>query len=297
MSSRFHRSALPLLACVALTAACPRPRTRAGRIDTRTCVLVDSDGNLDDFRAITALVGTRRVVGVVATAGVSSAPGAAAAVRHLLARSDIPVIVGEGRLTSDDRRDDWLPGVRAVAESLNGTLSHPGLPRTLSPETAVARWTRGCEHVDVIVLGPWSSFVRYRAALDDTLSELYALGPDPTEVPTGARVSFNCRYDRAACRQAPETVLWVTLPVGASEPFLPTAAMFEALPTTGVAGALRLVFARSPEHWNHYDLADDAVVLRYLSPRDFRQVGHHDEPVITPDALRARWVEAARAAH
>lgn len=273
----------------------PRMRVHTPAESAHACVLIDTDVAFDDLRAIAALAGARRVVGVITTSGMSTAGGGAAVMRRVLASSAIPVAVGDGREASDDRRDDWVTRDREVTERLNGVIDSPSrLGQSVSLPDAVLRWTRGCGSIEVVVLGPWSSFGRYRRVLGDRLAAVYATGPDPTRLPEGARAPFNCRYDRASCREAPDGVTWVSLPLGAIETFRPDVAAVEAMPSGGVSGVVREALLRDVTSWTRFPMADDAVALRCVSPRDFAIVGRNDEPTITPEGLRRRWIDAVR---
>lgn len=107
-----------LLAALALVGCGPWPRTHSTPLrGGGMCTLIDTDTGLDDLRAIAALTSARRVVGVVATAGITSPEGGANALRWVLSQSDVPVVVGVGAASSNDRRDDWVAREREVAEA------------------------------------------------------------------------------------------------------------------------------------------------------------------------------------
>lgn len=205
--------------------------------------------------------------------------------RRAPASSAIPVAVGDGREASDDRRDDWVARDREVTERLNGVIDSPSrLGQLVSLPDAASRWTRGCGSIEVVVLGPWSSFGRYRRVLGDRLAAVYAHGARPDAVAEGARAPFNCRAPRRVVR-----------PPGArrgdvGEP-----------PAWGDRGCLRLTWRQ----WKRCRRAACSGVVREarrarrsrrgrafrwpttprrrcVSPRDFAIVGRNDEPTISP---------------
>ena len=101
------------------------------------CILIDSDADLDDFRAVATLAPTRQVVAVIVTEGIVRAYEGAGAMQSFATRAKLalPVIVG----ASADPRRDYKPDIRlpvwrSAAERLNGVLEKPAAP---SPEARV----------------------------------------------------------------------------------------------------------------------------------------------------------------
>jgi inosine-uridine nucleoside N-ribohydrolase len=98
------------------------------------CVVIDSDVDLDDIRAIAVLAGSKHVVAIVTTEGISRPREGADAVEHFLGRigADIPVIRGESPNPSRGYvAKPGLPTWRKAAEHLNGTFGpfpNPELP-------------------------------------------------------------------------------------------------------------------------------------------------------------------------
>ena len=148
------------------------------------------------------------------------------AVAHLLAaanaRPAAAIIVGAN--SPSPPAESWLPPARANAERLNGfvaeAVSIAGSAEGL--ETEVARAVAECREVRALVVGPWSSFVRYRGRLGERLRLVVTQGIPLEEVPAGRPPGFNCRYDLAACRAAHEALrparlgIWVDVPRNAT---------------------------------------------------------------------------------
>lgn len=270
------------------------------------CVLVDTDAATDDFRAIAALVRNVRVVGVVATEGVTLPLRGAMAVAHLLAPANLPTLVPVvvGLQSGAPSNESWLPEARASAERLNGFLAEavPFAEGSRPLEEEVERLMRDCGEVRAVVIGPWSSFVRYRARLGAKLRQVVAQGLPLEDVPAGRSPGFNCRYDLPACRQAHELLrpgglgVWVDVPRNVTPPYAPTADMLDALRPVGLPGTLRTLMLANPGGWKDMLLTDDVAALYLLHPEAFAPKGVHLEPRVPPDELRRLWVRAVNRA-
>lgn len=269
-----------------------------------SCLLVDTDGGLDDFRALSVLSPARRIDAVVVTEGISAVARGRTAVEMLLSTgfSKAPVIAGEAAADPPDY--DWLPEARLGAERLNGFTAQAisaGAPRVLT-RRAVAKALRGCRRVDVLLLGPWSSFVRYAPHLRRRIGRVVISGLPLPEVGPD---NFNCVYDRPACergygmRGILRSAVWVDLPPDSSAlpTYAPTLEMIERLDETAMPGLLRASLLFDPSQWLTTRLWDDSTALYYIAPRGFGRVGGHLEPVIGEDELRTRLVRAIDAKH
>ena len=266
------------------------------------CVLVDTDVALDDFRAIAALIRTVRVVGVVTTEGISTPERGAMAVAHLLAAADteqpIPILVGAA--SPEPSKESWLPEVRANAERLNGFLAAaipmPGRPQVLADE--VERLVAPCRDVRVLVLGPWTSFIRYQPRLAGKLRQVVTQGLPLADVPADKSPGFNCRYDLAACRQINETLrptglaVWVDVPRNVTPPYAPTPEMIEQLVQKGLPGTIRALLLTNRDAWKDAMMWDDSAALYLLRPDRFGPQGAHQEPVVPPAEIRDLWLNA-----
>jgi len=120
----------------------------------------------------------------------------------------------EGASTAPGREHDpafvgGLPGWRATAETLNGTLpprDGAALPEVVPAppvEEAVGRLTADCARITLLAIGLWTSFLRYADRIIARVGAVVAQGsPYPDDEVRGESDGWNCRYDWAACREA-----------------------------------------------------------------------------------------------
>lgn len=297
------------------TRANPRPE----------CVVVDTDVDFDDIRAIAVLAGSKQVVAIVTTEGIARPEEGAAAVEHFLGRigANIPVIRGEspnshrGYVASPD-----LPKWRKAAEHLNGTFGpfpNPELSAHPPPSSITDRlWPllSGCQRVELLVIGPWTSFMRYGPEILDRVDLIVAQGrPDPDEL-EGQPAGFNCVYDLNSCLAAYDLLVgrrqrkdrhlranWVDIPqspdaVGSAEagvdgagrrvyPFAPTLEWATELQKAGKGAAvISEILLKDPNGWKNTSLWDDLAALYLLRPEIFASRGGHWEPQIKAAAIR-----------
>jgi hypothetical protein len=294
------RLAAVLLSVAVLNAACVSDRGAGAGAVTGSCILLDTDMGLDDIRAIGALLGRTQVVGVVTTEGVASPAPAAMAVSYLLAASGRAAPVVVGATTASPSQESWLPPVRANAERLNDfTATAVAAVASGSVEATVERWTQGCTEVKALVLGPWSSFVRYAPGIKAKLKQVVTQGKPLEELAAGQSPGFNCRYDIAACRAAHELLrpmgigTWVDVPRDPQRPYAPTAEMIEALAPAGLPGLVRASMLTNRDRWKDTLMTDEAAVLYFLSPESYAVKDRHMEPTAAPEAFRQLWLRAA----
>jgi len=263
------------------------------------CLVIDTDVGLDDFRAVAVLLPQRAARAVVITEGIAAVPGGSTAMAMFLASAPSSAPVIPGLAAADPPDYDWLPDVRAGAERLNGFLAQavPFASPAQSMNHALAQATQGCNRIEVLVLGPWSSFVRYAPALGNRIQRVLASGRPLAE---NNPDNFNCVYDQPACEAADAllhgipVVQWVDLPtVGPA--YAPTEEMIERLNETGMPGVLRAALLLDPAQWLGTRLWDDTAALYLLAPRDFAVNGAHLEPAINEETLRRRLVQAINA--
>lgn len=296
-----------LCAILAATAACLSSLTPAWAGDERrghggggACLVVDTDVATDDFRAFAVLFPNRDLRAVVVTEGISSVARGSTAIALFIAsgQSFAPVIPGLAAAAPPIY--DWLPAARAAAERINNYLvkSVPAADGSNKLRLALVDALRGCHRVDVLVLGPWSSFVRYAPTLRPVLRKVIASGRPLSE---NNPDNFNCVYDQPACNQADELLrkwrmgVWVDLPGdGASYP--PTQAMVDKLADTGMPGLLKAALNADSSQWLGTRLWDDTAALYVIAPQLFAVRGAHLEPAIGEAALTARLVEAINTA-
>jgi hypothetical protein len=275
----------------ALALAWAGPPTLAGdrpAAGPRPCLVVDTDVGLDDYRALAVVLPARDVRAVVVTEGISGVANGATAVSMFLAGRGATPPVLPGAAAAAPPAHDWLPPVRAAAERMNGFL-RTAVPFAGSRDRlarAVHAAVRGCGRVEVLVLGPWTSYHRYAAALGGHV-RVVASGRSFAE---NNPDNFNCEYDLAACRAAPRRAVYVDLP--AAPPYDPTAEMVARLRTTGLPGLLRAVLESDPSQWLGTRLWDDAAALSLVVPGAFARRDGHLEPVVPEERFRDLVVAA-----
>lgn len=266
------------------------------------CLVVDTDLGLDDYRAIAALLPSRQAKAFVVTEGVSGVQNGATTLGMFLASrgQTPPVLAGYSSPNPPDY--DWLPVARIGAERLDNYLAAP-VPYGQSPSAmvrGVADAVRGCTKVDLLVLGPWSSFLRYASVLGNNVNVIVS-GRSYAE---DNNDQFNCDYDYAACRTAAgllryaRSVVYVDLPTDKPDELTydPTMQMVQALRTTGMPGLLRTALMVDPSQWlDSTRLWDDAATLYMLLPQGFARRGGHVEPIISESFMRTALVAATNA--
>jgi hypothetical protein len=103
------------------------------------CILIDTDADLDDYRAIAALASSEQQIrAIIVTEGISRRAEGAVAMQDFLRRSGLTIPVLLGAAPDPDRvREEpkKLPDWREIAESLNGVLDPAGISSPLSDRT------------------------------------------------------------------------------------------------------------------------------------------------------------------
>ncbi len=187
-----------------------------------SCTLIDTDFDLDDLMAIPLVIGERHVAAIVVTEGVVKADIGAAALARLIAepqQRQLPVLIGAATQVPDaviDRQWGYfLPDSRRMMHRGLG-LGLPELPPQLQPQMPAGAFNgqqvqdalASCQQVDVLLLGPYSSFVGYSPLIRQKIGQVVIMGKRyPGDgagagVGTPSKLPFNCSYDLAACRQA-----------------------------------------------------------------------------------------------
>jgi hypothetical protein len=233
-----------------------------------SCILIDTDADLDDYRAIATLAsGQQNIRAIIVTEGISRRAEGAIAMQDFLRRSEltIPVLLGVSPDPDREREEPKkLPDWRKTAESLNGVLNPVGISSPAESDVAIAirQRIKDCSKITLLVIGPWTSFMRYAAAILPRIDRIVAQGrPYPDEV-GGEPDGFNCVYDKESCLAAfdllvgrrlragrPLRIAWVDIPnnadaCGLAEPginefgqkkfaFAPNVAWLESLRNAG----------------------------------------------------------------
>ncbi len=265
--------------------------------DPRACLIVDTDVGLDDYRALAILLPQRDVRAVVVTEGISSVERGATSVSMFLAgRGQTPPVI-PGLSSRTPPAYDWLPAVRAGAERMNNFL-HTAIPFGANPNRLareVGAAVRGCATVEVLALGPWTSYLRYAPVLGAAVHVVASGRPLAENNPD----NFNCEYDLPACRTAATRTrgtVFVDLPTPGPElTYAPTEAMVAQLDQAGMPGLLRAALQVDPAQWLGTRLWDDAAALYLLTPQAFIPQGQHREPAIPETQFRALVVNAINA--
>lgn len=179
-----------------------------------TCAIIDNDFDVDDMMAMPMVLGRRRVSAIIQTEGATlpgvSAPGVDALVNFGLSepgKRHIPVIAAgqqnEGRDITKYQK--WLPFFRGMMTRVNGLLPSPPEPWPLERrfEDKLVQLVEDCESVSILLLGPYTSFVRYYPRLQKKVDRIVIMGLMIGDESAGkGRLSFNCEYDLAACEVA-----------------------------------------------------------------------------------------------
>src|SRR5689334_7896543 len=198
---QFMRSGALAGLLIALGLPCPAPADQDDHHDRhvrQTCLIVDTDVATDDLRAFAVLFPHRELRAVVVTEGISSVPKGSMAISLYLASGPSSAPVIPGLATTAPPAYDWLPAARAAAERLHGLLTQavPVAGTSNRIKLALLEALQGCHRVDVLMLGPWSSFVEYGPMLRPLIRHVVASGRPVAE---NNPANFNCVYDQPAC--------------------------------------------------------------------------------------------------
>jgi inosine-uridine nucleoside N-ribohydrolase len=296
--------------------AAAAPQTSAvkvlsGSLPRVACVLIDSDANLDDLRAIAVIAPYIRIGAVITSDGILSAQQGAPVIAKFLASLSntgaIPVLVGSGRSAMPASTPDfrWLAQTRMEAARLAPLLSafSPVLSRRSAPRlgdirTLVANATQDCPSLGLLMIGPWSSFQNYFPEISKRLKFVVVQGRslfDLTPVDNLEWDRVNCKFDRDACafaigRLHAHTVYWIDLP-NKGPTFPITQDMVEGLSTTPLALALKQLHDRDPA-WKGQQQWDDLAALFIVRPSLFKRDGQHYLPRGDPGMMRT-WERKA----
>jgi inosine-uridine nucleoside N-ribohydrolase len=292
------------------------------------CIVIDSDGDLDDYRAVAMLGLTGRIVAIVMTEGISRPVQGAGAMEKVLRRAhfQIPVIPGaSGNPASRGPLEKDFGKWRANAERLNGMLPaavEGSMPPPPDIAAALRPHVQDCARISLLVIGPWTSFLRYAAEVLEKADRIVAQGrPYPDEA-GGQPDGLNCIYDRDACLTAFDLLAgrqlragrrlrtdWVDIPnglqsCGTAEPgvddmgqrlyaFRPTPAWTETLSKAkGLAPDVAEMLQANPDGWARTALWDDLAALYLLRPDVFGVRGGHFEPCVRADIIRGMLTTA-----
>lgn len=279
----------------------------------QSCVLIDTDFDIDDMMAIPMVIQTRHVAAIVTTEGATTAPLGGSALAHLLGvpgeGARPPVIIGA--TPAADRGytpAPWLAAIRATMERANGFLpvALPPAPDKAPVAAQVVHAVRDCERIAVLVLGPWTSFVQYSPRIASRIVSVVAQGRPTHSAAEGTNLkTFNCAYDVPSCERAfVQTAkmhpVWVDVPKHANPPYVPTIDMVEALHPDGLPGALKAALLVTQSTWraDQLDAAngksflwDQLAAMYLLRPELFHLVDAHMEPAAAAPDIRKIWTD------
>jgi len=263
---------LTLVGCSALNIAKPNVAPLHA-----SCVLIDTDYDIDDMMAIPLVIGNKHVAGIITSEGYTLPEAGAAALSRLIAepgQRQIPVIIGARYPGIRDLSPwPWLPFFRDMMNQSNGLMSGALIPSKSVQSNytqRVVEATAQCRAVSVLIIGTYTSFINYSHAIRPKIDRVVIMGKpigDPSlEV---GKYSFNCRYDLPACQTAMTQLqgmnpVWVDIPrLTKQTPPLP--ATYESskemveggvngggLVTTDLPGALRRALVNSQECTSKY---------------------------------------------
>ena len=302
------------------------PSLAAAKPPDGHCFVIDSDAALDDFRAVAALAPTGRIAATVVTEGIARPSEGAGAIEELLRRGglSIPVIPGAAGPNPEQHftpnywsklETEWRPD----AESLNEILPAPIAPST-RPAGDIAAALRPhiaeCSSISLLVIGPWTSFMRYAAEILERVDRIVAQGRPYPDEPNGQPAGFNCVYDKDSCYAAFDLLVgrqqradpdlrvdWIDIPnsrdaCGSAEPgidardkplyaFRPVEAWTKDLERAGgMARVVAEVLSANLEALKETSLWDDLAALYLLQPNIFGVRGGHLEPCVPAATVR-----------
>lgn len=279
--------------------------TGPAKLPIADCLLVDTDGNLDDLRALAVLAPFSTIRAVIVTDGMVPVVEGTGVLKSFLGQlpgpKAIPVLAGAGRaITSPSPPSwSWLAGARADVSRVYKALSILGASPLPAPSPSqqtiaqsVSTHLEGCKAVGLLMIGPWSSFLLYQAPVLGRLAFVVAQGRSPFDATPEGNLEWdrvNCKFDRDACtfaqgvlQQVP--MYWVDLPdKGVRYPV--TKDMIGGLKTAPLALALKRVLFDDPalvdqQQW------DDMAAIFILRPDAFRKEGQHFLPRLEPGPMR-----------
>lgn len=278
-----------------------------------SCVLIDTDFDIDDMMAIPSVIGNKYVAAMITSEGYTKPEMAASSLGRLTAEAGqrhIPIIVGASTNLSDasiiTMWGDFVLQYRTLMDRLNNfmaTALPPNVPGDRNYVKQVSDAVASCQSVDVLVIGTFSSFVQYSPAIRSKIGQVVVMGKplegDTSQTP--GNYSFNCEYDMQACRQAyyeqlpglnyafvdvPRTSCDKTpnAPGCVGTVYGPNTFMVTALGNVGLPNTLKQVLLNNTESWDidnwpnaHYGgkslLWDQSAALYMIYPEIFAKVG------------------------
>ena len=292
--NRLWLCCLTLLFCTTCQTQNPRRDLPA----VRTCLLVDSDGAFDDVRAMAWLMRITKLDMVVLTEGISRPKFAQNALETFWQRAKVavknrpPVFIGHESMRRLDA--SWLR-VRERDERLNSSLTRPEAAKNIRKygDGDFTGQLAGCEKIDLLVLGPYSSAAGYLPALKGRLGRVVVMGRRDER-------DFNCWYDRGACEgffaEMGNLVDVVYVPDldGESPQYKFETDDLQSFGKSEMASALATMFAADTNGWQPREMRmwDDLTVMFLFHPELFVKSGEQWVPHAQPKFFKRLWFSA-----
>ena len=308
--------AVTLAACAVDQSKAPQHQAQAvGSNVSKACVLIDTDFDIDDMMAIPLVITNKNVAAIITTEGYTFAPQGASALSRFIAEPSaepgIPIIIGANFPGKRDiSKWPWLLPMRTAMQQSNRLLSAPLTPKPqVTPyELAVKNKLSDCKTVSVLVIGAFTSFVKYSPEIRDKI-DLVVMQGRPRFVADASikpKISFNCGYDLEACEKAFDQLkglkaVWVDVPRKTDPLYTPTLAMVKGLDSTGLSGTLKQALIGNQITWNlgvmpkgENSLLWDQLAAQYLiHPELYKMVpGGFMEPVASALEMQLLWTES-----
>ena len=218
-----------------------------------SCVLIDTDYDIDDLMAIPLVIGNAHVAAVITSEGYTMPQESSANLQALFAQAgnvNIPVITGASSNRTDFSEWPWLAFFRSAMNVSNGLFGTQPTPNSSQNYTQqVTNVLSQCQNVSVLIIGTYTSFINYSPAIQSKIDKVVIMGKnvdDPTAIrPDGTvNYSFNCEYDMPACLTAMGQLknlntVFVDIPKNTTPLYEPSTAMVNALVTNGLPGVLK----------------------------------------------------------
>ena len=254
-------------------------------------VIVDTDGGIDDFRAICMMLASPEIeiIAITTVDGILSAEETANRVRSLLMHfrhEGIPVGMGKslpGRTEGPEKADmaysiQWVSSGSALTNEFLPALESPPNARELILENIALEEMP----VDFIALGPLTnlaSVLREQSGIPDQVRTVYWYND------AGSKNDFNYTYDPASARQILESPFDLHRICSNGEQLLNLQGFVAGMDTISsrYARAVRELYADpAPGFLDHFmanHLADDCVPIYLLYPDHFNTDSTGNQPL------------------
>jgi hypothetical protein len=190
----------------------------------KACTVIDTDLALDDYRAITLILGWRNKVYFVVSEGVTDIPTSSSVLKAFLVKAGVDkntgVLIGRpvyplGFAENPQlQKQRWITNVRAhfraianedtfksAAATFQGQEYYANTDDDAGHSGAEAEFAAqlrsACTSIEVLLIGPPTNFVHYRSFLDKNIDRVVIEMSMEAGAPRSD--SFNCYYDWVSC--------------------------------------------------------------------------------------------------